>query len=538
MPAAKNRIKNFYVIRWGIKCLMGLFIFFLILELTLQITSLIENRKLNKQFLIEKVRIKNTSNHKDNKQIRILCVGDSFTQGVGASSRDKAYPAQLQAYLKRNSSFLWEVFNCGIAGNRSLQLLYSLPGLLEFYSPRYVLVLIGVNEFCIPDLKKEKFSEKNYSIRNKETQFIPWRLRFRTYRLYRRILKYIKDVQIAKNNFSERTSNGIFNRGVIEKNNNAQELMNPKKNLVFEKGRKVVSVDKNYLNKQMRLLRHFMEQKMFEDAEKQARLIREEILDMPSHLHIELAQIFLTLQQLQYAYDEIAQVKKFSPNDERINEALGNFYFNQYNYDTAEVYFIKSINEQPQRTLPYRELSRIYSVRDHNLDESLKLLVKAYLIDKNIEETINFLLAVKTADPFSTDYFEKIMNKSKQELNIDASSYKKLSEIIKIIGDDTDTQDILTCNLAEIVALCLRYKAIPVFLTYPCFSKANLATKDFCLRRSELVIDAEGYFNDLRRTDKFEKYFVADSHLNNEGYRVFAEKVGEEILKKIYSAPK
>lgn len=196
---------------------------------------------------------------------------------------------------------------------------------------------------------------------------------------------------------------------------------------------------------------------------------------------------------------------------------------------------------QPKKTLPYpyRLLAKIYIVRDHNLEESLRLIVKAYLIDRNIESTAIFLSDAKRAHPLTMDYFEKMINKSKLELNIDASAYKRLSGLIKIIGDEAGARSRLSQNLLKISALCSRYKAIPIFLTYPYpYSnslKATLIIKDFCLQRSGLMIDVSGYFENLIKSDKFEKYFIPDSHLNDTGYRVFAEKIGIEILNKIFS---
>lgn len=330
MQDTKSRLKFFYIIRWAIKCFIGLFIFLLILEVTLQSASLIENKKLNKQLLTEKIKSRNINRFKGNKQTRIVCVGDSFTQGVGASSREHSYPMQLQAYLKEKSSFSWEVFNCGVAGNGSSQLLSSLPGLLKDYSPGYVFVLIGVNDFFNTDLIKEEVSYKIFFIRNDNTEFIPWRLRFRTYRLFKLLLKHIKDVRTAKNNLSGRRNNNLSSRKAIAESSITQELLGINGSMLSEEGAKeksrlsikVVSGGQNYLNEQMRLLRYLIAQRMFDDADKQARLIRGEIFHIPTRLHIILARIFIELQQLQYAYDEIAQFKKFYPNDEQINEVL------------------------------------------------------------------------------------------------------------------------------------------------------------------------------------------------------------------------
>ncbi len=71
----------------------------------------------------------------------ILCVGDSFTEGVGAT-RGFSYPHQLAARLRRQGHGA-RVINAGHSGQNSTELLQSLPGLLADHQPRWVLVLVG-----------------------------------------------------------------------------------------------------------------------------------------------------------------------------------------------------------------------------------------------------------------------------------------------------------------------------------------------------------------------------------------------------------
>lgn len=70
----------------------------------------------------------------------VLALGDSITQGVGASPQE-AWPA----LLARHSG--WQVVNGGVSGDDSAQALARLPALLEEYRPALVLVSIGGNDF-------------------------------------------------------------------------------------------------------------------------------------------------------------------------------------------------------------------------------------------------------------------------------------------------------------------------------------------------------------------------------------------------------
>ena len=73
---------------------------------------------------------------------RVLCIGDSFTYGMGASEGSGAYPAQLARELGAG----WSVSNVGRPGLDSRGVVEELAANLRRYRPRYACVLIGVND--------------------------------------------------------------------------------------------------------------------------------------------------------------------------------------------------------------------------------------------------------------------------------------------------------------------------------------------------------------------------------------------------------
>jgi lysophospholipase L1-like esterase len=90
----------------------------------------------------------------------VLCVGDSFTYGVGVSVREKAYPAQLEEILNRSGGS-WQVINAGWPGRNSSEMVQRLPAWLEKEEPDHVCILIGRNnrwnraetELALPSLE-------------------------------------------------------------------------------------------------------------------------------------------------------------------------------------------------------------------------------------------------------------------------------------------------------------------------------------------------------------------------------------------------
>ena len=78
----------------------------------------------------------------------VLCIGDSYTFGTGASSTEEmSYPAQLERVLNQDSTEdpPWQVSNRGWPGRNSAETRQRLPGYLAQDQPALVCILIGTN---------------------------------------------------------------------------------------------------------------------------------------------------------------------------------------------------------------------------------------------------------------------------------------------------------------------------------------------------------------------------------------------------------
>ncbi len=76
----------------------------------------------------------------------VYCVGDSFTAGLGASSREESYPAQLERHLRAKLGDTWSVANGGFPGNSSREVLGELDARIDTIEPTVVCVVVGAND--------------------------------------------------------------------------------------------------------------------------------------------------------------------------------------------------------------------------------------------------------------------------------------------------------------------------------------------------------------------------------------------------------
>ena len=76
-----------------------------------------------------------------------LCVGDSFTYGLHATSPEQSYPAQAQRAADAQGPGDWAFVNGGVPGQTSRDVLQRLPGLLQQHQPDVVYVLVGTNDY-------------------------------------------------------------------------------------------------------------------------------------------------------------------------------------------------------------------------------------------------------------------------------------------------------------------------------------------------------------------------------------------------------
>ncbi len=76
----------------------------------------------------------------------VLCVGDSFTYGAGATTPAGSYPAAMQRAARDEHGLEIEVINAGWPGQTSLDIVCGLEAQLQEHRPAAVCIAVGVND--------------------------------------------------------------------------------------------------------------------------------------------------------------------------------------------------------------------------------------------------------------------------------------------------------------------------------------------------------------------------------------------------------
>lgn len=194
--------------------LFGVVISVLLSEISLRLGGYIYyNNHVKRE---EKFNIKKQSDHDfiriaerekrlvgDTQLKRIICIGDSWTFGLGAAY-GYSYPTQLQRILDEKSPGKYKVYNGGIPGYTSKKILKILPKLLHKYEPNIVIILVGSNDIDHPYLDERIYYDWKKSFFQQLKNVI---LDLRIYRL----------IRLGVNGFKERINHAGRGRAA-EKN--------------------------------------------------------------------------------------------------------------------------------------------------------------------------------------------------------------------------------------------------------------------------------------------------------------------------------
>jgi len=168
-----------------ISFILWVFIIFVLLELSLRVFGTY-------------YRTKQDNISQGDKNFTVLCIGDSFTYGIGAK-QGKSYPEQLEEIIEKEEKMPVRVINAGICAGNTFQILEQIQALLKSYKPDVVIMLFGMA------------NSWNYYGFSEEETFLN---SFKTYKL---ILRIIENIKYKESGFemhqrAEEFSTTLFNK--------------------------------------------------------------------------------------------------------------------------------------------------------------------------------------------------------------------------------------------------------------------------------------------------------------------------------------
>src|SRR5262245_26668254 len=461
----------------------------------------------------------------------VLCVGDSYTYGEGASAADMAYPSQLQRLLDdardRSSDppgVVWRTVNDGWPGRNSSELLQRLHGLLVKERPDYVPVLVGTNnrwshkEMDLPPPGMDGVSSRSID----EGQ---WQWRFRTLRLLQIAIAGLSwapagpgtDATSHRPRKSARAASPASpdprSMGDTAPQGGPLSLQLKSVEGLSPKGDPSALATANHMLDDLR-----------------PRVSADDDL-AAAELLIELLG---KLRRHQDAIDDgLAAIAKFGKTTALCGRIVTPLAL-VGRLDEALV----QANEAERLQQPGHQEAWLYSARSlvhlrmHDFPGALRDSVLAYSLephDARLEEVLRRILSHKRPS-----YLRR--QEEALDLPLAATMRDRVHAVVLRVlaeGEQSVVKPKLEDDLRRIVALVKESGAQPVLLTYPLSEKLAevLAAERAVARETHVpIVDLEPVFRELLKASRREQYFVSDNHCTDAGYHIMADYVMRMLL--------
>lgn len=298
-------------------CVIGLLAVTLLVELSLQTLSVIYS-------IQEKIKIGSSKIKDLGDCYKVLCLGDSFTYGLGVPFKEN-YPSQLETLLNvNNKGKKFVVINYGRLTTNSSILLNKLPFYLEDIKPDIIVLLIGgANEW----------NYSGYGLYSEGKSKSSFNTLSRTH-VYKLIILLSKNIR-NKSKKSKYISLSARSNRQLQSDNSLETMQ------LFKEG---INTNSKYSNN-----------------------------------YCSLGWAYLH----KYDYDKAMQLFKkgikANARDSRNYDGMGNAYRNQGNYDEAIKWFKKGIKVNPAYEPNYHRISQILycDIRKYKYNEMIEFLSKS-----------------------------------------------------------------------------------------------------------------------------------------------------------------
>ena len=451
MSSKKQKIIVFFI---------GFFAIILLLELGLRVVGYIHLKKttFDRRFL-------------SSGQYTILCLGDSYTIGAGAS-RGNSYPEQLKQLINlRVKRRMIRVINGGVNAQNTTQLLNKLQCNINTIKPDLIILLSGGANYW------NHYGYWTY-LKGETLVSILHNLLYRI-RVYKLIKLLFLNMQ-----------NRIKGKFLYEKSRTNA----PKMDRYYRNGD---LVHKNHQIGIPQMLEYNRGQEKYkETANRFKEGIRVE-LDK-SEKYIEIAQTYQQQEKYEEAIKWFKEAARLNPTFNENYLEIGWLYRDLGKYEEAIKWFKEAIKKYPERMEPYRDLANFYISQDI-YDEALEFF----------EESAKLKPELKV--------FVEIIEK-KEGMNVSQWSV----EVKKWVKSDIE----------KIARICKDNNIEMILQSYPNEPILVNTLENISKKYSIPFVDNCTYFELLKKGGERETYFIPDGHCNHKGYGIMAKNIYEKIVEE------
>ena len=488
---------------------------------------------------------------------RVLCVGDSFTYGLGATTMENNYPNQLAEILAQSQGHEegWVVFQHGWPGRNSAMLANRLAEYLQNDQPDFLCVLIGSNnrwnssEMDSPALRLGQDSANEFRIFAAEGFGDRWTLRWRTGRLLLIARELVlgdalrgREVPVdgtpadmtppGETRLEGREFTLELERELLA----ALPLAEPPadRELATAPGTRIARAASRRSPDTRRLMDMIQQVRQAQDAvrEQAVQLLGELQPRLEEAADVQLGEQYTSLllrlgrweEALTVGLDTAQRFGKTIP----LCTCLGQALAKNGRIEEALVWISEAVRMDLSRDSTLVILGSIYR-QARRYEEALRAGAGAFLLSGNLERMeTNFRGSLSR-----TQMKEQVVLALLESLPLSPAQSLAASSVVKRTLDTSAAQRRLEDDLRYMVRLARSQGVEPVLLNYPHYLPGISAVIRRSARKLNVtLVDLNPAFNERLKTVSRRDLFVHDGHCTDRGYRLMAEEVAAALRAK------
>lgn len=459
----------------------------------------------------------------------VLCIGDSYTFGVGASSPEGSYPAQLQELLIDRLGPASRAFNAGWPAQSSWDVASTFQNQLESSSPAFVSILVGTNDrWKVPS----RFQPESSARKETGDPTGRWALELRTVKLVRILLGDRPTTFSDPRTGAPSALDPSESAGADQPATRARALLRQSKYTevlelaeealethleIRQELRRIELIALIRLGRRteaLRISREFEELYESHPTKSNGEFLLAALANTgQSELSLEFAKSLIeTYPDIVLAWQIVGWRARDRGDTETAASAFGT------------ILSLAPTDDRSLRAETMRSLAAV--LEDGDSGRATGLLIDAMLLDGEVPRTVGTLRAALG------DEAESQAATHLATLDLDDRGQALAEDLLGGLGNAISWV-VSVANLEWIVETTLAAGATPLVLSYPfCPGDVSAIQSQVASTQGARWIDVCSRFERELETRPWHELFVPDGHCTEAGYAIIAELVAEAILER------